>query len=227
MEPPLNITPAQSPLVIIPTIDSPLPPIKNPNIVNMQLQLQLPPPPPPPPPANKSPNKQKKTAFHDNNESIDMDLSDDESPPMIEENKNHIFKPNMSEQAILPPPPIPQNLCDFTKDDTGKDDMEPILVPNLEPMSPIIPMEPLNWNEEWFNGRPPPQEMMRFPPPNKRPHEFRGGFRGRGHNDHGEIFRGRGRGRGFRGMRGMNNWVPNRGFARGHRGFRGQFRGGF
>lgn len=59
-----------------------------------------------------------------------------------------------------------------------------------------------------------------------RGHFEKDNFRGRGHfeKDH---FRGRGNRRGFRGMRGMNNWGPNRGFQRGNRGFRGQFRGGF
>lgn len=151
-----------------------------------------------------------------------MDLSDDESPPNIEESAGMMFINNRMEANMLPPPPIPRNLCDLANENTGKHENGPMgaMPPMMMPMGG-------EWNEEWFNGRGPPQEMHRFPPPNnKRPHDFRGGFRGRGHSDFGE-FRGRGRGRGFRGMRGMNNWVPNRGFSRGNRGFRGQFRGGF
>lgn len=205
------------------------------NMVDFAQQLQLPPPPPPPPPMHKSPNRQKKTPFQDNVESIDMDLSDDESL-LVEENNGNMFSNSRMEQHLLPPPPIPPHLCDMSVEDIDELENGSMRPHNMGQMPPMIAMgDPMNWNEEWeFNGMPPPQEMHRFPPPgghaphNKRPYDapFRGGFRGRGNSDHGD-FRGRARGRGFRGMRGMNNWVPNRGFSRGNRGFRGQFRGGF
>lgn len=193
--------PLMKDLVQIPTMDGPLTKRKgSPHVVDISQQLQLPPPPPPPPP-NRSPLKQKKPSFHDNNESIDMDLSDDESPM---DGPPHHNGPLIN--------PLEGAPITAGKIDNGP----PIGMGPVPP--PMVP--PLGWNEpEWFNGRPmgpPPPHEMRFPHPGPMGGgKFRGGFRGRGGPD--QHHRGRGRG----GFRGHNNWPQNnRGFPRGGRGFR-------
>lgn len=127
-------------------------------MVDIAQQLQLPPPPPPPPPANKPPVKPiKKSSFHDNVESIDMDLSDDESAQKLcgetEENlvvNNHRPDVFINEQKMLePPPPIPQNLRgemsgdSLFENETGKNengtmDMERAMNNPLPPPMPEI-----------------------------------------------------------------------------------------
>lgn len=201
--PPNLLKDTKSPLVQIATVDGPVPRMKNsPNMVDIAQQLQLPPPPPPPPQNNRSPNKQKKPAFHDDTESIDMDLSDDESPILEAPHVNN------------GPPLI--NLLEGAPITAGKIENGPP-IPNMGPVPPPM-VPPIGWNDaEVFNGRgmgPPHPYDMRFPHPgNMGGGKFRGGFRGRGgQND--QHHRGRGRG-GFRG----GPW-QNRGGFRGGRGFR-------
>lgn len=131
---------AESPLVTIPTIDGPISPTRSPNIVDFAQQLQLPPPPPPPPPVNKSPSKQGKIPFTDNVESIDMELSDDESPQKntfeIEELDEGMFPNNVPEQNMFPRNVPEQNMFPANVPDQNMFNPN---VPDQNMFSPNVP----------------------------------------------------------------------------------------
>lgn len=211
-----------------------------PVIMDMAIQLKL--PPPPPPPLKQSSPIKKAVGNDDNVESIDMDLSDDESGG-IQIHSVQIFKKGdtidtsmvRSNPAarILQPPPEPPHLPPHLpllplpqprENGALRREFPPPPAPNTDAI--IAQLDSMNpvWTggDEWGGplafGAPPP-----FAGPPKM--DFRA-FRGRGVI--GEMFRGRGgrargggRNRLFRGNRGnFNN--------RGPRGpFRGKFRGGF
>lgn len=210
--------------------------------------LKLPPPPPPPPKSLVSPNhfvKKQVTSPRkviDNNESIDMELSEDENE------ENHDHRDNLkilnnadgisNNSSLIPPPPLP-DLPDDVDANTFLDDLDNELNSNEFTANLQDPDNRINISQ------PPPRltippHMTNVPPPNWPPkqqnnhmnYDYRRGGRNAHQNNHRMNQRNRGRGN-FE-YRGGNNF-RGRGFGRGNYnkvnkarvGMRGNYQGAF
>jgi hypothetical protein len=192
-------------------------------------QLKLPPPPPPPPkplvPLNHLIKKQipSPRKLQDNTESIDMELSEDESEDHRENLKvvvDNCAGGNVS--SLKPPPPLP-DLPDDVDANSFLDDLDNDLNSNEFTANLQDPDQRIHLGHPPMNIPPhianvPPPNLLNMNPNNwmqKQQPNF--GFRrgGRGgapmHNNRGMM---RGRGRGGYGFRGSNNF-RSRGFGRG------------